>query len=269
MEGWGWRAVHDPAKIDAVIERWQHSIATGEPFEMEFPLRGADGVFRWFLTRVKPFKDDEGRIVRWFGSNTNIDECRRNDDFRETFVGVLGHDLRNPLNTVLMTSRVLTMLPSTPDEIRKRLERVTSSGLRMQRMIEQLLDLTRARLTEGIPITLSDETVDLGPLMTKIVDEMAAGHPHCRFELDVQGLCTARVDSDRLEQVMSNLLGNAVVHGDQTQPIQIALHCDADWVSLAVHDHGNAIPADFLPLVFNPFAGEPAIRRPRPGTLHL
>ena len=114
MEGWGWKAVHDPTKIDAVIERWQHSIATGEPFEMEFPLRGADGVFRWFLTRVKPFKDDEGRIVRWFGSNTNIDERRRNDDFRETFVGVLGHDLRNPLNTVLMTSRVLTMLPVRP-----------------------------------------------------------------------------------------------------------------------------------------------------------
>src|SRR6185503_15157761 len=72
MQGWGWKAVHDPSKVDAVIERWQHSIDTGEPFEMEFPLRGADGVFRWFLTRVKPLRDDEGRIVRWFGANTNI-----------------------------------------------------------------------------------------------------------------------------------------------------------------------------------------------------
>ena len=193
MEGWGWKAVHDPAKVDAVIERWQHSIATGEPFEMEFPLRGADGVFRWFLTRVKPFKDDEGRIVRWFGSNTNIDERRRNDDFRETFVGVLGHDLRNPLNTVLMTSRVLTMLPTTPDAIRKKLERVTSSGVRMQRMIEQLLDLTRARLTDGIPITLSAEPVDLGALLTKIVDEMA-----CRAaELPVRTRCSGTLHRAR------------------------------------------------------------------------
>ena len=186
MEGWGWTVVHDPAKLDAVIERWQHSIATGEPFEMEFPLRGADGVFRWFLTRVKPLRDDDGRIVRWFGSNTNIDERRRNDDFRETFLGVLGHDLRNPLNTVLMTSRVLTMLPDTPDDIRKRLERITSSGVRMQRMIEQLLDLTRARLTEGIPVTFSAEPVDLGALVTKIVDEMRGGHPELH---DSRSMC--------------------------------------------------------------------------------
>ena len=75
----------------------------------------------------------------------------------------------------------------------------------------------------AFPITLSAEPVDLGALLTKIVDEMREGHPSCRFKLDVQGLCTARVDPDRLEQVMSNLLGNAVAHGDQTQPIQSRL----------------------------------------------
>ena len=68
--GWGWRTVHDPTHVDAVLQRWQHSIDTGDPFEMEFPLRGADGIFQWFLTRVKPLHDAEGRIVRWFGSNT-------------------------------------------------------------------------------------------------------------------------------------------------------------------------------------------------------
>ncbi len=232
---------------------------------MEFPLRGADGVFRWFLTRVKPLRDHTGQIVRWFGSNTNIDERRRNDDFREMFVGVLGHDLRNPLNTVLMTSRVLTMLPTTPDTIRKKLERVTSSGVRMQRMIEQLLDLTRARLTDGIPITLGAEPADLGALLAKIVDEMREGQPHCRFDLDVEGLCTARVDSDRLEQVMSNLLGNAVAHGDQAQPIQVVLHCEADWASIAVLNSGSPIPPDFLPHLFNPFARKQASQRPSAG----
>lgn len=77
MQGWGWRDVHDPEMLPKVTERWQHSLATGEPFEMEFPLRGADGVFRWFLTRVVPLRDQHGEIVRWFGSNANIDELRR------------------------------------------------------------------------------------------------------------------------------------------------------------------------------------------------
>ena len=62
--------------LDAVVARWSHSLATGEPFEMEFPLRGADGVFRWFLTRVMPLRDVNGQIVRWFGMNTNIDAIR-------------------------------------------------------------------------------------------------------------------------------------------------------------------------------------------------
>jgi PAS domain S-box-containing protein len=71
MEGWGWKAVHDPEVLPAVVERWTHSIATGEPFDMTFPLKGADGRFRQFLTRVYPSKED-GRVVRWFGTNTDI-----------------------------------------------------------------------------------------------------------------------------------------------------------------------------------------------------
>jgi PAS domain S-box-containing protein len=77
MEGWGWQSVHDPQVLSAVVERWTNSIRTGERFDMEFPLRGADGVFRSFLTRVTPLRDDQGIIVRWFGTNTNIDALHR------------------------------------------------------------------------------------------------------------------------------------------------------------------------------------------------
>jgi PAS domain S-box-containing protein len=72
MEGWGWQSVHDPEVLPAVVERWAHSIATGEAFEMTFPLRGADGIFRPFLTRVEPVKDSSGRVARWFGVNTDV-----------------------------------------------------------------------------------------------------------------------------------------------------------------------------------------------------
>ena len=72
MEGWGWQSVHDPAVLPHVLERWKQSINTGEPFEMTFPLRGADGVFRPFLTRVIPVRDSSGRITRWFGTNTDV-----------------------------------------------------------------------------------------------------------------------------------------------------------------------------------------------------
>lgn len=76
MQGWGWEKVHDPQLLPKVVERWKRSLDTGEPFEMEFTLRGADGIARWFLTRVVPMKDASGTIVRWFGTNTNIDAIK-------------------------------------------------------------------------------------------------------------------------------------------------------------------------------------------------
>ncbi|MEJ7812306.1 MAG: PAS domain S-box protein [Gemmatimonadaceae bacterium] len=76
MAGWGWQSVHDPEVLPAVLERWRSSIASGRPFEMTFPLRGADGRFRSFLTRVVPARDAEGRIARWFGTNTDIEAER-------------------------------------------------------------------------------------------------------------------------------------------------------------------------------------------------
>jgi PAS domain S-box-containing protein len=76
MEGWGWQGVHDPQLLPKVMEGWQNAIAMGQPFEMEFPLRRADGYFRMFLTRVQPLKDSQGAVVKWFGTNTDVDELK-------------------------------------------------------------------------------------------------------------------------------------------------------------------------------------------------
>ena len=77
MEGWGWKSVHDPDALPGVLERWTASIHTGQPFDMVFPLRGADGLFREFLTRVIPIKSPNGKVVRWFGTNTDITDIKR------------------------------------------------------------------------------------------------------------------------------------------------------------------------------------------------
>ena len=80
VEGWGWQSVHDPETLPRVLEQWKRSLATGEPFEMVFPLRGADGRFRRFLTRVLPLKDAQGRVVQWFGTCTDVDELKRAEE---------------------------------------------------------------------------------------------------------------------------------------------------------------------------------------------
>lgn len=76
MEGWGWQSVHDPDVLPLVMEKWPHSIATGEPFQMTFPLRGADGKYRPFLTLVSPLRDEAGKIIQWFGTNTDVSDLQ-------------------------------------------------------------------------------------------------------------------------------------------------------------------------------------------------
>jgi PAS domain S-box-containing protein len=80
MEGWGWQSVHDPVWLPQVLERWRASIAQGDPFEMVFPLRAADGTFRPFLTRIQPVRDAAGQVVSWFGTNTDISAQRNAED---------------------------------------------------------------------------------------------------------------------------------------------------------------------------------------------
>ena len=104
MQGWGWQKVHDPDVLPAVIERWKHSIETGDAFEMEFPLRGADGTYRWFLTRVAALRDHEGRIVRWFGTNTDVDQVKQAEQA-----------LRDETRTLELLNKTGTVVGSTLD----------------------------------------------------------------------------------------------------------------------------------------------------------
>jgi PAS domain S-box-containing protein len=105
-EGWGWQAVHHAEDLPEVMRAWPRSIATGEPFEMEFRLRGADGRFRWFLTRATPLRSDDGRVVRWFGTNTDVDGAR-GSRLRERFFSQLGAELAGALS-LDQTLRVIT-----------------------------------------------------------------------------------------------------------------------------------------------------------------
>jgi signal transduction histidine kinase len=174
------------------------------------------------------------------------------DAFKQMFLGMLGHDLRNPLSTILTTARMMTLRRELAPESHKRIERVISSAERMRRMIEQILDVTRARLAAGIPVRLGDK-LDLIARVLKIVDEVRSAHPGRVIVFEPESPCRARVDGDRFEQVVSNLLGNAITHGDPRRPITVCMTRDARAIRIGVHNHGPAIDPAFLPLLFDPF----------------
>ncbi|MCK9540968.1 MAG: PAS domain S-box protein [Novosphingobium sp.] len=105
MEGWGWKAVHHPDHVEAVTERWLAHLASGEEWEDTFPLRGADGGYRWFLSRAMPMKDETGRIACWFGTNTDITEMRDAEQRIELLLAEVNHRSKNMLAMVQSLAR--------------------------------------------------------------------------------------------------------------------------------------------------------------------
>lgn len=105
MEGWGWRSVHHPDEIDRVLERFEHSIETGTPWEDTFPLRGADGQFRWFLSRAVPIRDADGAIRYWFGTNTDVTEMRDAEQRIELLLQEVNHRSKNMLAIIRSLAR--------------------------------------------------------------------------------------------------------------------------------------------------------------------
>jgi signal transduction histidine kinase len=193
------------------------------------------------------------------------ERAEANDAFKEMFLGILGHDLRNPLNTVLTTARLMKVRAELPADTVARLDRIVASGVRMERMIGQLLDVARARLAGGIPMTRTPR-VDLCALTTKMVDEMRAAHPNCKIDLSLEGPCLADVDSDRIEQVVSNLLGNALAHGDAAKPVTVSAAARNGVASVTVHNFGKPIEPALLAALFDPFTRiDASSKRPSDG----
>jgi len=177
--------------------------------------------------------------------------------FNEMFTGILGHDLRNPLAAIITSAR-LAMTRDSSERLRRPLARILSSGDRMTRMIDQLLDFTRVRLGGGIPVAPVE--IDLAALVRQVMDELDEANPEMTLRLSCCGDTFGTWDPDRLSQVFSNLVANAVRHGETAHGVDVAVDGRAEGhVQVTVHNMG-AIPVRRLPKLFEPLAG--ASRRP-------
>jgi PAS domain S-box-containing protein len=252
MKGWGWTSVHHPEHVERVVGKIARHFASGETWEDLFPLRGRDGRYRWFLSRATPIHDESGRVVRWFGTNTDVTEQRRLEEAREQFVGILGHDLRNPLNAIMMSAQLLLRGQELDARVASGVQRIYGAGSRMRAMVNDLLDFTRGRLGGGIPVQLQE--ANLEALVRSVVAETEAAYPSHTIVVSVAGEAAGRLDPDRISQVIQNLVTNAIQHGDPAQPIAVAVAgTDGDTLELRVSNRGRTIPAALLPHLFEPF----------------
>lgn len=178
-------------------------------------------------------------------------ELRAVAEFREMFIGILGHDLRNPLTSIVSAAAYVLRHGHLDDRNAEMVARIIRGSQRMTRMIAQLLDLTRARLCGGLQLEL--KPADLREICQQVVEELEPA-----LQLDVKGDVTGLWDGDRLAEVVSNLAGNAIQYATAGTPVSVNVHAVGAEVVVEICNQGDPIPPDLLPSLFEPF------RRGRP-----
>jgi K+-sensing histidine kinase KdpD len=173
-------------------------------------------------------------------------------EFRERLIGIVSHDLRNPMAVIMMASKALMRWEQLPPAaVNKLITRIQSSGNRVTDMIRDLLDFTQARLGNGIPI--GRKAADLHDLVRQVVDEIEIAHPERDVRLHHAGNAQGHWDADRLAQVVGNLLSNAIAYSPKESTIHVTTNgFSEEAVALVIRNEGRAIPDDMLPHLFEP-----------------
>lgn len=169
---------------------------------------------------------------------------------RNVFLGILGHDLRTPLGAILLGADMLRRSPTVDERGSRVATQIYTSVQRASQIVGDLLDLTRCQMGPGIPVKRTE--VDLAPICERIVEEIRALHPASNIVFEAKAQALGSFDGPRMEQVFSNIISNAVQHGDAPLPITVELATRAETVVFTVRNGGNPISADVLPFIFNP-----------------
>jgi len=189
-------------------------------------------------------------------------ELRTVAEFREMFIGMLGHDLRNPLGSIVMAAALLLRRGLVDEQDAETAARIIRSSQRINRMITQLLDLTRARLGGGLPI--EPKPTDLREICRNVVEEFEAN-----IQLEVEGDVTGTWDQDRLAQALSNIAGNAIEYATPGTAVIVKVHAAGAEVVVEISNQGDPIAADVLPFIFEPFRRTEQRQKSATGNLGL
>jgi signal transduction histidine kinase len=192
-------------------------------------------------------------------------ELRKANELMERLLGIVGHDLRNPLGAIGVAAHSL-LRRGVPDWEERMLRRITGSVERMDRMINQLLDLARVRQGGGLSVVPTE--TDLVEVVRRVAEEAELLFPGSRVELRSEGRLVGRWDADRISELFSNLIGNALQHGEG-RVVTVALRGEGEDATAEVHNTGAAIPPELLPLLFDPFRRGREAQRGRAAGLGL
>jgi PAS domain S-box-containing protein len=256
----GWAAIHHPDDVPRLVQTWEEAVARGEAFHVEARTRRYDGVYRWFAGRTVPLKDDDGHVVKWVGTMTDIHDLTQAkealhaaDRRKDEFLATLAHELRNPLAPIRNSLHILRLTGTDTAAQVRVVDMMERQVHHIVRLVDDLMEVSR--ITRG-KIDLRKELVELAAIVHNAVETAVpvvegAGH---RLAVDLPSEpMLVEADPVRLAQVVANLLNNAAKYTEAGGQLSLTARREGSQVALSVRDTGVGIPAEMLPRVFDLF----------------
>lgn len=267
LQRYGWESIVHPDDLQRLEKAWSKSVRLGQKYNVEARLIKADGTYHWFLIRARPLRDEQGEIIKWYATNTDITRIKqleeqlreqtedliRANQLKDDFLAIVSHELRTPLNPILGWSQLLTAGRLDPARTSQGLEIIQRNAKLQAQLIEDLLDVSgilRGKLDLKVaPVNL--ESVIRSALSTvQLAAEAKSIQVETVFEPNIGQVSG---DVGRLQQIVWNLVSNAIKFTPNNGRVTIKLNRIGNQAQIQVTDTGQGIDEEFLPHVFERF----------------
>lgn len=257
-----WVKMIHPDDRERIVSTWRHGVEVGEAPSVEYRVLRYDGSFRWFKGQAKPSRDEAGRINRWFGSIVDIEELKQmeaelveRDRRKDEFLAMLAHELQNPLAPILIASQLLEARGMDDAKLADwAVSAIRHEARHLSQLVSELLDV--ARVTQG-KITLKKERFDLGSMVKQVVEIhrllISEGGQALAYSVPLDPVMV-EADQTRIEQVLGNLLNNAMKYTPAEGSITVSLEVEGESAALRVRDSGVGISKIHLGQIFGLFS---------------
>ena len=263
----GWSIILHPEDSAKAMKSWTKSVSSGKKYDMEVRLRGADGVYRWFLIKARPLRNEQGEIIRWYGTNTSITRIKELEQrlrqqtedlieanqLKDDFLAIVSHELRTPLNPILGWSQLLASGRLDAEKTTTGIGIIERNAKLQAQLIDDLLDVSR--ILRG-KLNLNKISLDLEMVIKSALTtvQLAADAKSIKIETEFEpNIGQVLGDAGRLQQIVWNLVSNAVKFTPEGGQVLVKLSKIGKQALLEVQDTGQGIDSEFLPHVFDRF----------------
>lgn len=250
--GTGWTATVHPDDLEKTLATWNHSLATGMPYQAEFRLKDKHEKYRWWLVRAVALKDTKGNILKWYGSNTDITEQKELQRQKDDFLGIASHELKTPVTSIKAYAQIVEMmLKRAGDE--KNLELIHKMNNQINRLttlIADLLDVTK--ISTG-KLALHPSVFDFDQLVAEVADEIQVTSEQHEIEKKLNSNSLVNLDRERVSQVIINLVTNAIKYSPDAKKIILKTEASVTEIQFSVQDFGIGIALEKQDKIFEQF----------------